>query len=294
MPNQQSDELVLGIIGGSGVYDFDSVEQLKEHRVSTPYGDPSGIIDEVKLGERRIFFLARHGKGHHLTPSHIPYRANIAALKKCGVTHILAVSAVGVLRDGIAPGDLIVPDQLIDLTKGLRKSSYFENGLVGHQNFADPFCKEFSGQLSRVIQSLGFQMTTGGTYVCIEGPRFSTRAESLYFKNVLNGTCIGMTAHPEAVLAREAEMSYAILALATDYDCWHQSKDAVSVERVLEVIKKNRVLSLKTIHELSRTLPKTYNSSLKGSFENSLITSSTHMSSSARKNIDFLFKNSPV
>lgn len=227
-----SDRAELGIIGGSGLYNLPGFDQDDSVPVDTPYGRPSSDVVVGTLGATRIAFLSRHGAGHRLTPSEVPYAANLYALKALGVERVLSVSAVGSLRERIEPRSFCVPDNLIDRTIG-RRRSFFGDGAVAHVSIAEPFCPEFSAQVATAAESassLGVQR--GGTYVCIEGPQFSTRAESELFRQ-WGASIIGMTALPEARLAREAELCYACLAMVTDYDVWHTEED-VSVELVIE------------------------------------------------------------
>lgn len=246
---------ILGVIGGSGVYNMEGVHVIKEHRLTTPFGVPSEAVMEVEISGRSAFFISRHGRGHRHLPSDVPYRANIYALKQLGVTQILSVSAVGIMQEHIKPGDLIVPDQIFDRTKGIRPSSFFGEGCVGHVAFADPFCHGLSKIVGDAAEFCGAKIHRGGTYVCIEGPQFSTRAESQFYRTTLNPVVIGMTAIPEAKLAREAELCYSMLALATDYDCWHDSEEDVSVEAVLAVLKANSALANRVIARTAATAP---------------------------------------
>ncbi|MCB9228661.1 MAG: MTAP family purine nucleoside phosphorylase [Deltaproteobacteria bacterium] len=227
---------------------------IAEHPLETVWGKPSDVIVEGQIGARTVFFLPRHGRGHHLVPSEVPYRANIAALKSLGATHILAVSAVGIMREDIRPGDLVIPDQLIDMTKGIRAHTFYGRGAAGHSLFADPFCSVFRDMLLSAVREQPVTAHDGGTYICIEGPRFSSRAESRYFRAAMNPSVIGMTAMPEASLAREAGLSYALLGLATDYDCWHETEEDVSVDAVLEVLKSNSVCAQAMVRAVSALL----------------------------------------
>lgn len=247
----------LGVIGGSGVYHMEGVELVAEHALTTPFGAPSDAVLEGRVEGRRVFFIPRHGKGHRLTPSEVNYRANIHALKQLGVTHVLAVSAVGIMKDTIRPGDMVVPDQIFDRTKGNRPSSFFEGGIVGHVSFADPFCDEMRATVLTAARRHATGVHDGGTYVCMEGPQFSTRAESHYYRKTLEPAVIGMTALPEAKLAREAEMCYGMLALATDYDCWHESEEDVSVDAVISVLRANAALANTIVRSVATTLPTT-------------------------------------
>ncbi|HET7770809.1 MAG TPA: S-methyl-5'-thioadenosine phosphorylase [Chloroflexota bacterium] len=230
----------IAVIGGSGFYDFPDLEDRRELRVETPFGPPSDSIVTGRLAGRPVAFLPRHGRGHRISPSELPARANIHALKQLGVERIISVSACGSMKEEIAPLDVLVPDQLFDRTKA-RASTFFEDGIVAHVAFADPFCAVLSRAL---YQAAARSMTAparaheGGTYVCMEGPQFSTRAESRVYRQ-LGVDVIGMTALPEAKLAREAEICYAMLAFATDYDCWHETAEDVSVELVVKNLLQN-------------------------------------------------------
>lgn len=247
----------LGVIGGSGVYQMDGAKLVREHAPSTPFGQPSDAIMECLIGGRTVFFLPRHGRGHRFTPSEVNYRANIHALKQLGVTHVLAVSACGIMRENIKPGDMVVPDQIFDRTKGVRAASFFGDGVVGHVPFADPFCDELRQQVVNGATANKATVHNGGTYVCMEGPQFSTRAESHFYRATLSPAVIGMTALPEAKLAREAEMCYGMLALATDYDCWHETEEDVSVEAVMQVLKANSELANRVVKAVAASLPET-------------------------------------
>ena len=192
----------LGVIGGSGVYEMEGVEVIAEYDVDTPFGKPSDAIVHGRIGEREVFFLPRHGRGHRLLPSEVPYRANIHGLKQLGVTHVLAVSAVGIMKEHINPGEMVVPDQLFDRTKDVRPSTFFGDGIVGHVSMADPFCNELRQVVAKSARGSGATVHEGGTYVCMEGPQFSTRAESHFYRRAVDADIIGMTAIPEAKLAR--------------------------------------------------------------------------------------------
>lgn len=236
----QDGKAVLGVIGGSGLYDIPEMQGARETALDTPFGSPSGPIVEGRVADRTVYFLARHGKGHVLSPTEVPYRANVWALKSLGVTHLLSVSAVGSLREEIVPGHLVVPDQLIDRTKGIRPSTFFEGGAVAHVPLGDPYCSEFRQAVVSAARGIDATVHDHGTLVCMEGPQFSTRAESFLYRS-WGANLIGMTALPEAKLAREASLCYATLALATDYDCWHDGHDSVTVDTVIEVMKGNAV-----------------------------------------------------
>ena len=231
------DKKMIGVIGGSGLYELDKLENIKKEKVDTPFGQPS---DQYILGDLEgvpMVFLPRHGQGHIYTPSEINYRANIWGMKKLGVTHIMSVSACGSLQEHIEPGHIILIDQFIDRTRG-RQATFFGNGCVGHVPFADPICKELAQILYSTGSELKIPVYQGGAYVCMEGPAFSTRAESHLYRS-WGATVIGMTNVTEAKLAREAEIAYATLALATDYDCWHEDHDDVDIQSILEIMGKN-------------------------------------------------------
>lgn len=229
---------ILGVIGGSGLYEMPGLERVREVRVETPFGDPSDALIEGWIGDTQLYFLPRHGRGHRYTPSEVPYRANLWALKSLGVTDVISVSAVGSMREDIQPGDMVLVDQFIDRTVS-RPRTFFDRGVVAHVGFADPVSQRVRSALHRACAQLGVRHHNGGAYVCIEGPQFSTRAESHTFRTWPDVAVIGMTNLPEARLAREAELPYATLALATDYDCWHEGHDAVTVEQVIATLKAN-------------------------------------------------------
>ena len=244
----------LGIIGGSGLYAMPGLIETEQVEITTPFGAPSDTLTVGLLEGAPIAFLPRHGRGHRLSPGEVPSRANIYALKSLGVERIISVSAVGSLREDIAPLDLVIPDQLIDRTKA-RPASFFSDGVVAHIGFADPFCPDLSGRLAGGLAALGdITFHHGGTYVCIEGPQFSTKAESRLYRQ-WGCDIIGMTALPEAKLAREAELCYATIACVTDYDVWHESEQPVTVEMVVANLSRNVANAQRIIREMARTLP---------------------------------------
>jgi 5'-methylthioadenosine phosphorylase len=228
---------ILGVIGGSGLYDMPGLTDVVTQAVHTPWGEPSDDVVIGTLAGIRTAFLPRHGRGHRFTPSEVNYRANVGALKQLGCRFVVAVSAVGSMQEAIEPGHLVVVDQFIDRTVA-RPRTFFGDGVVGHVPFADPVCHVLRPILLDAARESGATAHDGGTYLCIEGPQFSTRAESLLYRS-WGVSVIGMTGIPEAKLVREAGMSFAMLALATDYDCWHESEDSVSVEAVMAVMKQN-------------------------------------------------------
>jgi len=247
----------LGVIGGSGFYSIDKIELLKEIDINTPYGKPSDSIRLFRLGNLEIAFIARHGRTHRLNPTEIPYKANIWALRSLGVRWIIAPSAVGSLQEQIRPLDIVVPDQFIDRTKN-RPATFFNEGAVAHVTMGDPFCKNLCRILSEVGEKNipgGRQLHKGGTYLAMEGPAFSTRAESNLYRS-WGCSIIGMTNHTEARLAKEAEIAYSSLSLVTDYDCWHQNHQEVSVEIVLENLRSNTEVANKIIFELAKVIDK--------------------------------------
>jgi 5'-methylthioadenosine phosphorylase len=244
-------EPAIGIIGGSGLYEIDGIEDVRWVRVRTPFGDPSDAYCTGRLGDRRVIFLPRHGRGHRLMPSEINYRANIYGLKALGARWVVSVSAVGSMKEEIHPLDLVIPDQFYDQTKR-RPSTFFGDGIVAHVGMAEPVCPVLGDLLETAGREAGARVHRGGTYICIEGPQFSTRGESLIYRR-WGVSVIGMTNMPEAKLAREAEVCYATLALATDYDVWHETHAAVTVEAVVANLMKN-VATAKVV--LGRLIPR--------------------------------------
>jgi 5'-methylthioadenosine phosphorylase len=248
-------EPTLGVIGGSGLYELPGLERVERVRVATPFGDPSDECVLGYLGGRRLAFLPRHGRGHRLLPSELPFRANLCALKMLGAEWVLAVSAVGSLREEIAPGHVVVPDQFIDRTHGRQaESTFFGRGVVAHVQFADPFCPGLSQALAEAAGAAGATVHRGGTYVCMEGPLFSTRAESHLYRS-WGAHVIGMTNLQEAKLAREAELCFATLALATDYDCWRAGHEDVQIDDILRVLAANVELARRTVGQVASRLP---------------------------------------
>jgi 5'-methylthioadenosine phosphorylase len=248
-----SEKPTLAIIGGSGLYSMPGLAGAEEFDLQTPFGKPSAPITVGTLEGQRVAFLARHGVGHHIMPGEINYRANIYALKMLGAERVVGVSACGSLRDDYAPGHIVIPDQVFDNTKG-RARTFFGEGLVAHIGAADPFCAELSAQLEQAVAQTGATVHTGGAFITIEGPRFSTKAESNTYR-AWGMAIIGMTTSPEAFLAREAEMCYAVMAHVTDYDVWHVSEAPVTVEMVIQVLHKNTASAQEAIRNLARSLP---------------------------------------
>ena len=249
-------EQVIGVIGGSGLYEMEGLTNVEHLVVDTPFGKPSDEYITGMLEGTRLVFLPRHGKGHRFMPSEVNYRANIYGMKKLGVERIISVSAVGSMREEIVPGHIVIPDQFIDRTKGIRKDTFFGEGVVAHVQFADPVCAELSAALHEAAVNSGAVVHKGGTYVCMEGPAFSTRAESRMYRG-FGASVIGMTNLTEAKLAREAEICYGVIALSTDYDCWHEVHEDVSIEAVLAIIGKNVAMAKRIIRETVKALGET-------------------------------------
>lgn len=277
---------VLGVIGGSGLYGLRGLEDVTREAVTTPYGAPSSELVRGRLGETQLVFLSRHGAGHTAPPHQLNSRANICALKQAGVTHVVSLSAVGSLKEEIAPGHVVIVDQYIDLTKS-RPTTFFEDGIAAHVGFADPACPHLSEAAHSAAQATGGIVHDRGTYVCIEGPQFSTRAESHLYRS-WGASVIGMTAMPEAKLAREAELPYVTIAFATDYDCWHQTAEVVSVDAVLAVLKRNGDLAQRIIAEICSRLPNPAQSPASGALIGAVITDKDAFSSATRRKLDWL------
>jgi 5'-methylthioadenosine phosphorylase len=244
----------FAVLGGSGFYDMPGLEEVEEAEVATPFGRPSDVVRIGRLGGVRVAFLARHGRHHTLLPSELPQRANFWALKTLGVRRVLAVSAVGSLREDYRPRDFAVPDQLIDRTRGVRPTTFFGDGLVAHIGFADPFCPAMRGAALASLEAAGATAHDGGSYVTIEGPAFGTRAESEVYRS-WGASIVGMTALPEAKLAREAELCYALVGAVTDYDSWHAGHEPVDAATVFSVLRDNVEMSRAAVRELAGRLP---------------------------------------
>lgn len=279
----------LGVIGGSGFYEMDGVTVVQEREVDTPFGRPSDLLVEADIDGRAVVFLPRHGRGHRLLPSEVKYRANIHALKQLGITHVLAVGAVGIMKEHIRPGDMVVPDQIFDRTTGIRPSTFFGDGVVGHVSFADPFCPDLRALVARAARNRGAVVHEGGTYICMEGPQFSTRAESHFYRRAADATVIGMTALPEAKLAREAEMCYAVLSMGTDYDCWHEQEGDVDIESVLAILKANTRTANAVVKEISGLLPETSHCGCRHAARDAIITAHDAIPNEARQRLDILY-----
>jgi 5'-methylthioadenosine phosphorylase len=282
---------IIGIIGGSGVYDLPGLQDLREERVSTPWGDPSDALRFGRIGTTEAVFLPRHGRGHRLSPSGINYRANIDALKRAGVTDIISVSACGSFKAELYPGLFVFIDQFVDRTFG-RQSSFFGNGCVAHVSMAHPVAPRLRARLAEAAEAEGIAHVTGGTYVCIEGPQFSSLAESLTYKG--HGyDVIGMTAMPEAKLAREAEISYATIAMVTDFDCWHPDHDHVDVASVIKVVEANAGKAARLLARLLLEFPQEHEPCPIGSdqaLETALITPPSARDPDLLKKLDAILK----
>jgi len=276
----------VGILGGSGLYAIDGLSDLEERRVTTPFGEPSDLIVTGQLGDTRLYFLPRHGKGHRIPPHRVNYRANIYALKLIGAQQIVSVSAVGSLRENIHPGEIVVVDQYIDRTRSRANTFFDEDGIVAHVSLADPTDAALSACLAQAAENCGARVHHAGTYVCMEGPQFSTRAESQLYRS-WGADVIGMTNLPEANLAREAELPYASLAMVTDYDCWHESEAAVSVENVIAVLHKNVSMARKILASIT-SFPDARESPASRALAQSLITAPSAMSMVAREKLSLL------
>ncbi|NTV36262.1 MAG: S-methyl-5'-thioadenosine phosphorylase [Anaerolineaceae bacterium] len=276
---------VLGIIGGSGVYNFSALKNVETIEVNTPFGKPSSPIVMGSLSGKKVAFLARHGIGHTISPTEVNYLANIYALKSLGINRVVSISACGSLREDFIPGHIVVPDQLIDYTRR-RRSSFFEAGLVTHVSVADPFCMDLSGQLIKAVDKTGNIVHYGGSLITIEGPRFSTRGESNLFRS-WGISIIGMTACPEAFLAREAEMCYATMAHVTDYDVWHISEEPVSVDIVIKTLMHNTQVAQQALQNLVETL-EPGDCACHSALSDAIITHRDHIAPEIREKLDLL------
>jgi 5'-methylthioadenosine phosphorylase len=278
----------IGVIGGSGLYEMEGMEDIRRVRLETPFGNPSDEYVTGLLNGVRMAFLPRHGRGHCLLPSEVNYRANIYGMKTLGVERIISVSAVGSLKEIIAPGHIVIPDQFIDRTKGVRKDTFFGEGVVAHVGFADPVCHELSEVLHAAALKAGAIAHKGGTYICMEGPAFSTRAESFMYRN-LEAAIIGMTNLTEAKLAREAEICYGIIALSTDYDCWHTAHDDVSVEAVVQIIQQNVAMAKDIIrHAVASIDGQEQNCPCGGALKHAIISDTSAIPAETKQNLDLI------
>lgn len=281
-------EAILGIIGGSGLYEMPGLQDAREHAIDTPFGETSAPVVTGTLEGTRVAFLARHGAGHHLTPSEVPYRANIHALKSLGVERIVSISACGSLREEFAPGHIVIPDQIYDNTHG-RERSFFGEGFVAHVSVADPFCGDLSSQLEAALGEAGGVVHRGGAFITIEGPRFSTKAESNTYRQ-WGMSIIGMTASPEAFLAREAEICYATMAHVTDYDVWHVSETPVTVDLVIQTFHRNTSLAQRAVRALARNLKTRRDCECADALASALITRKDVVPGETRNKLDLLVR----
>jgi 5'-methylthioadenosine phosphorylase len=282
------DPVRIGVIGGSGLYQMPELADIEERRIDTPFGPPSDAIIIGTLAGQRVAFLPRHGRGHVLTPSEVPYRANIYALKSLGVRQVIAISACGSLREDFAPGHVVVPDQVVDRTKDKRGRSFFGDGLVAHVSVADPFCAELNQIVADAVADAGGTVHRGGTYITIEGPRFSTRAESALYR-AWGMDIIGMTTSPEAFLAREAEMCYSVMAHVTDYDVWHEVEEDVSVDMVVQTLNANvRLAQRALLGVVERLSGGIEDCACYHALETALITDPSRIPAETRQRLDLL------
>jgi 5'-methylthioadenosine phosphorylase len=283
-----NENLCLAIIGGSGLYNMPGLTDPHEYNPDTPFGKPSAPIVVGTLAGQRVAFLARHGVGHWIMPTEVNSRANIYALKSLGAERIVGISAVGSLREDYAPGHLVVPDQIYDNTRD-RNRTFFGEGLVAHVGVADPFCPELSGLLETALRATGATVHRGGTVVVVEGPRFSTRAESTVYRS-WGMDLIGMTTAPEAFLAREAEMCYASMAHVTDYDVWHVSEAPVTVDMVIQILNRNTAVARQAIQSLVSRLPQEHACSCGQALASALITDPAAIPPATRQKLDLLVR----
>ena len=283
-----SASLALAVIGGSGLYSMTGLQETEEHELETPFGKPSAPIITGTLEGKRVAFLARHGIGHHILPGEVNYRANIYALKQLGAQRTVSVNACGSLREDLAPGHIVIPDQLYDNTRN-RARTFFGSGLVAHIGVADPFCPDLSTGLVDAVTSTGTPVHKGGAFIIIEGPRFSTKAESNTYRS-WGMSIIGMTTAPEAFLAREAEMCYAVMAHVTDYDVWHVSEAPVTVEMVIQVLHRNTQAAQDAIRNLVRSLPEDPPCDCRNALSTAIITDPSAIPPETRRELDLLVK----
>jgi 5'-methylthioadenosine phosphorylase len=277
----------VGVLGGSGLYHIEGITDMEEQSLLTPFGEPSCNFVTGRLDDVEVVFLPRHGKGHKISPGEINYRANIFGMKKLGVDAIISVSACGSLKEGIKPMDFVIPDQFVDLTKGNRVSTFFTEGIVAHAAFAEPVAPELRAVLFDCIKGLGLPGHNGGTYVNIEGPQFSTIAESNIYRQ-WGMDIIGMTNATEAKLAREAEISYVTLAAVTDYDCWYQSHESVTVEMIIDNLNKNITNARKILQKAIPVIGRMEHFSAQGAMQHAVITAPDGMPEEKKKELEIL------
>jgi 5'-methylthioadenosine phosphorylase len=281
-----NETIAFAVIGGSGLYSMPGLDDVKEMDLDTPFGRPSASVLIGSVGEKRIAFLARHGIGHHISPTEVNYRANIYALKSLGVHRIVSISACGSLREDYAPGQLVIPDQIFDFTH-LRARSFYENGVVAHISTANPFCSDWSKLVYESVQKTGTHVHLGGSLITIEGPRFSTKAESNIYRS-WGLSIIGMTASPEAFLAREAEICYATMAHVTDYDVWHENIEPVTVEMVIRTLNQNTSTAQNAIRELATSWSERADCSCNSSMAAAVITDPNAISPENREKYELM------
>ena len=274
----------LGVIGGSGLYELEGMTDLERIDATTPFGDPSDEIVAGTLGDTRLLFLPRHGQGHRIPPHRINYRANLLALKMAGAEQVLSISAVGSMKEEIHPGDMVVVDQFIDRTRHRVDTFFDDDGVVAHVGFADPVDAQLAEAVAAAARAVGANVHEGGTYLAVEGPQFSTLAESRLYRS-WGVAVVGMTNMPEARLAREAELPYATLAMATDYDCWHDAHDAVTVEAIIEVMHRNVAKAKEIIAEVATTLPDPSGRPATSALAGAIITNPNSISTAAREKL---------
>lgn len=279
-------EAKVGIIGGSGLYNMEGMTGMETVKVNTPFGEPSDVIILGNLGRAKVAFLPRHGEGHRISPSELPAKANIYALKSLGVERIISVSAVGSLKEEIAPLDMVIPDQLIDATKG-RASTFFSDGIVGHVSFAEPFCPVLSQLSFEASTRAGAKVHKGGTYLVVEGPQFSSRAESQLYCS-WGVDVVGMTASPEAKLAREAEICYATLAVVTDYDCWHPGYESVTAEMILTNLRRGIDTVKRALKLLLPSIPEGRDCACASALKHAIVTDTKYVPEKKTKELELL------
>ncbi|HJZ84160.1 MAG TPA: S-methyl-5'-thioadenosine phosphorylase [Polyangia bacterium] len=277
----------IGVIGGSGLYEIEGLSEIEQRKLDTPFGAPSDEYVIGRLGQARLAFLPRHGRGHRIAPHEINFRANIFGMKQLGAEWIISVSAVGSMREDILPGDMVIVDQFFDRTKN-RPSTFFGDGVVGHIAFADPVCGPLAAIVATASEKVGARTHRGGTYLCIEGPQFSTRAESLTYRK-WGVAVIGMTNLTEAKLAREAEICYSTLALATDFDCWHESEAAVTADAVVEILRKNVATAKSIIREAAGRIPDKRSCGCVQAAKNAILTDRAAIPAETRRRLELLF-----
>jgi 5'-methylthioadenosine phosphorylase len=282
------DTPVMAVIGGSGLYEFEDITDVETLEIDTPFGDPSSPVTVGKINGKKVAFLARHGLGHVFAPSDVPYRANIYALKSLGIKRVVSVSACGSLREAYAPGHVVIPDQIFDFTNK-RERSFFGHGLVAHVSVADPYCKSLSDTLEEAVKANGAAYHRGGTYITIEGPRFSTKGESRLYRQ-WGLDIIGMTASPEIFLAREAEMCYTTMAHVTDYDVWHVDEEPVTVEMLIDTLNKNVKLAQDTIRNMVDLIDPEAYCGCEDALRDALITNPKFVDPEKRKQLDLLVR----